>query len=258
MSASSPRPLATRLAGRVRRLPLDLRLWTGGASRVDCRVRSATISIGVRSRMELMRVLTYERKEPETLDWIDRVVRQDDVVYDIGANVGLYSLYAAAAGARVYAFEPEALNFARLNENIVANRRSGQILAYPLGLSSALGLAELHLSEFVHGAALHAVREQGAAAGTPPAHLQGIAITSMDDLHGRFGLPAPAHVKVDVDGFEPAIIEGAVATLQDPRLRSLLIEINAGHESLALRIVAAGFRLVTRSADGNHVFERPA
>ena len=205
----------------------------------------------------MTRVLTYESKEPDTLDWIDRMVRPGDVFYDVGANIGVYALYAAAAGARVYAFEPEALNFARLNENIVANQRSQAIIAYPLGISNATGVAELHLSQFVEGAALHAVQLPSGQPAGRPAHLQGLLVTSLDDLQHRFGLPAPVHIKIDVDGLEPAIVEGAALTLADPKLRSVLIEINAEQDAIADRMARAGFELASRSKDGNHVFERP-
>lgn len=245
-----------RLARRLRRLRMEFRMRPERSPRVNCLVRGATISIGVRSRMEMMRVLTYESKEPEILDWIDRMVRPGDVFYDVGANIGVYSLYAAAAGARVYAFEPEALNFARLNENIVANHRSGSIVGYPIGIADAGGIAELHLSEFLEGAALHAVHRLAEASDQRPAHRQGVLVSSLDELKGRFSLPAPTHIKIDVDGLEPAIVHGAALTLADQRLRSILIEINADQDALVDRITRAGFDLASRSKDGNYVFER--
>ena len=61
---------------------------------------------------------TLFSKEPITLAWID-TFKDGETLYDIGANVGMYTIYAAVMRkANVYAFEPEALNYAELNKNI--------------------------------------------------------------------------------------------------------------------------------------------
>ena len=57
------------------------------------------------------RASTFSSKEPETIDWIDDFERSDNLL-DIGANIGLYSLYAASKGNNVRSLEPDALNFA--------------------------------------------------------------------------------------------------------------------------------------------------
>ena len=97
-----------------------LHLKVRGPFRKGCDVRGQRISVGARSVLELWRCRTYETKEPETLDWIDGFSRED-VMFDVGANVGLYSLYAGKRGVRVYSFEPEAQNYAGLTSNCMAN-----------------------------------------------------------------------------------------------------------------------------------------
>ena len=57
---------------------------------------------------------TFQDDEPETISWIDAEIEPGDVVWDVGANIGLYACYAAKAGARVLAFEPSGLNFGLL------------------------------------------------------------------------------------------------------------------------------------------------
>ena len=65
------------------------------------------------------RALTFYTEEPETIKWLDGM-KKDDLFWDIGANVGLYSIYAAkSSGCRVLAVEPEAQNYALLLENIL-------------------------------------------------------------------------------------------------------------------------------------------
>ena len=67
-----------------------------------------------------MRAFTFETKEPETLNWIRNFDAEDNLL-DIGANIGIYSLYAAYKGVNVISIEPDALNYALLNLNIRLN-----------------------------------------------------------------------------------------------------------------------------------------
>ena len=70
--------------------------------------------LSVDSPTLLMRANTFFSKEPETLAWIDAMT-ENDVLFDVGANIGIYSVYAALKGLKVFAFEPESLNYAELN-----------------------------------------------------------------------------------------------------------------------------------------------
>ena len=63
------------------------------------------------------RARTFHEKEPETLEWIDSIGKEE-TLWDIGANVGLYSMYAAQKGLKVLAFEPSPANYHLLNSNI--------------------------------------------------------------------------------------------------------------------------------------------
>ena len=55
-------------------------------------------------------------KEPDTIHWINEIMQPGDILYDIGANIGTYSLYAASRNIEVYAFEPESTSYAILNK----------------------------------------------------------------------------------------------------------------------------------------------
>ena len=72
---------------------------------------------------------------------------------------------------------------------------------------------------------------------------------SLDDLTGKFDLPFPSHIKVDVDGIEDRIVAGAERTLEVPRLKSVLIEVYM-HKTIAEEIKAVflskGFELYNR------------
>jgi hypothetical protein len=89
------------------------------------RLRFATTGSSSRKRLR-----SLFSKEPITLAWIDTFA-QGETLYDIGANVGMYTIYAAVVRkAAVYAFEPEALNYAELNKNIFLNDLHGRVLGY--------------------------------------------------------------------------------------------------------------------------------
>jgi FkbM family methyltransferase len=206
---------------------------------VSCQVGEETILLDLDSaeggearerNWELWRSQTYTTKEPDTLAWIDTFFQPGDVIYDIGANIGQYALYAAKrlrGRCRVLAFEPEALNYAKLNRNIVLNGLSDSITAYCMALSDRTALDVFYVRAFSPGASLHALGSpvgQGEEA-FEASHRQGMLGASLDDLVGRFALPCPNHVKIDVDGIEDRIVQGADRTLLDPRLKSVLIEI---------------------------------
>lgn len=163
------------------------------------------------------------------LDWIDRWIRDGETLFDVGANIGLYSIYAALRhpNARIMAFEPEYANLHLLKDNILANRLEGRIEVYSLAFSSHSGLSYLHIQDATPGAALHTEsRDQldFTSEQRPVIWREGICILTVDDFC-QFAKVSPHHLKIDVDGTEPEILEGAARTLRSEKLRSLLVEI---------------------------------
>lgn len=227
---------------------------------------------GETRNFEMWRFGHYDSKEPDTLDWIDTHFRPGDTVFDVGANIGQYSLYAALRldrNVRILAFEPEALNFAKLNRNVVLNDLVDVVVPYPIAVSDRTAVDTFYSRSFTVGAALHALgREvtQGDQAFESQ-NRQGTISASLDDLVERFGMPVPNHIKVDVDGIEDLIVDGAADTLRRPELRTFLIEVYM-HRDMADRIragvEAAGF-ILSNEADTdftegdaqNLIFTRP-
>jgi FkbM family methyltransferase len=218
----------------------------------------------------LWRARTLFTKEPETIQWI-RSLSPEDVLYDVGANVGIYSIYAGFRCARVFSFEPESGNFSVLNQNIRLNGLSDRITAYPLALSDRTQLDMLRLSDARPGAALHSFAADIDFRGQPfkPVFRQGALAVTLDSLIFDFGLQFPTHIKLDVDGLEAAIVRGGAKSLADLRLKSILIEINenlvdhvAAKESLVdLGFVITNIGEVAHDAVGssrmrNYIFKR--
>ena len=223
---------------------------------ISCAVRNESILLrldstnegGPRRNYEMWRARTYAEKEPDTLDWIDgfdvpRPPDDDVVFFDVGANMGLYALYAAKRwGNRisVLGFEPEALNFAKLSGNIVLNGLSGRVIPYCVAIGGKTGLSRFYANRFQPGAALHALGEpitQGAKRFEPGSE-QGTVSFTLDDLVYAYGAPTPRYVKIDVDGIEAEIIDGASRLLSDRCLESVLVEVYMDGEK-AERIIVA-------------------
>jgi len=193
------------------------------------------------------RVDSLFEKEPITIEWIGRF-QPGDVLIDVGANVGMYTIWAAKTrSVKVWAFEPEAQNYSLLNRNIVLNHLGEQVKAYCLALSDQAGYSELHLSDTQPGGSCHSLGERVDFNLQPrvPAYSQGCVAARLDDLVAASVVPQPDHIKIDVDGFEHLVIAGARHVLKTRKLRSMLIEINqnlAEHMAMVKEIQALGFR----------------
>jgi len=166
-------------------------------------------------------------KEPFTIEWIHNQIAPDDVLYDVGANVGAYSLVAAkkpGGGARVVAIEPSYTTMATLCANVIQNDLAARVTPLPVALAATTGMNVFSLGNLEPGAARHALG-YGEPEDGPAAYQQPIMTFRLDDLIEWFRLPLPNHVKLDVDGGELDVLAGASRTLASPALRTVLIEV---------------------------------
>jgi FkbM family methyltransferase len=178
--------------------------------------------------MTVWRVKTLQTKEPDTIRWLEAMT-PDSVLVDIGANVGMYSVFAAVVRrVNVFAFEPEAQNYALLNANIDANKLSGRVLAFPLALSDEMKLDKLYLSKFSAGGSCHSFADQVGfdLKPRPAAFAQGAFSVTLDMLVDSGAVPLPDYIKIDVDGIEHKVLAGARKTLANDKVREVLVELN--------------------------------
>lgn len=171
------------------------------------------------------------RKEPETVNWIEKNMKEGDIFYDIGANVGAYSFIARVVTnnkCKIYAFEPSFTTFTELSQNILLNDCQEKIIPFNVALSDKTNLFSFNYSDINPGAAGHSLKESITENGKnfKPIFIQPILSYRLDDLIKQFSLDLPNLIKIDVDGAELNIIKGAENTLSNPFLRSVLIEIN--------------------------------
>lgn len=164
-------------------------------------------------------------KEPETISWIENYIHANEVVYDIGANVGAYSLIMGkifTGNIRVYAFEPAFANYAQLCRNIALNGLQNSLHPFMVALSNNNKIENFNYSSLESGTALHSIDARdlkGQAVCQLP-----VLSYSLDDFVIRYKLPLPNHIKLDVDGVEYEILQGASKILSSPFLRSLIVE----------------------------------
>jgi FkbM family methyltransferase len=168
------------------------------------------------------------------------------VFVDIGANIGMFSLLAAVLrDSRVFAFEPAACNYGLFNRNIARSRLDSNITAFCVALSNRTGFDRMHLSTIEFGGANHSFGGDEAPAPSATCFTQGSFSATLDQLITDGAIPVPDHIKIDVDGLEPEILEGADATLENSQLKSILVEIDPnvkGHDLIVPLMARKGFQ----------------
>jgi FkbM family methyltransferase len=197
------------------------------------------------------RYKTFSEKEPETLKWIDGM-NKEAIFWDIGANIGLYSIYAARRrNCKVWAFEPSVFNLEILARNIYLNNLNNNICIVPNPLSDTTGSNSMKMTTTRWGGALSTYGENFGWDGKKIEEIfkfRTIGIT-MDCALKFFKIPQPEYIKIDVDGIEHLILQGASNILT--KVKEVLIEINddftqQSHQCRQL-LVTAGLTMIEKT-----------
>jgi FkbM family methyltransferase len=144
------------------------------------------------------------------------VLRPSDLFVDIGANVGSYTILACkGVGASGYAFEPIPATFARLRENMRLNHIEDKVVCLNVGIGEAPETIRFTARLDTVNHALAAGEVDAEAIDVPVLMLDSI----MQDKH-------PSLIKIDVEGYETPVIKGAMETLRNSSLDSVIIELN--------------------------------
>jgi len=169
---------------------------------------------------------TFFSKEPETLNWIDGF-NPNSIFFDIGANVGLYSIYAALKkDMKVFAFEPSFFNLEFLARNIFRNDLNDKINILPIALNDKNGLNDFHLTSTEWGGALSTFEMNYDDSGNEmhPEFIYKTIGFSLDSIVKILNISQPDYIKIDVDGLEHIILSGAKEVLKE--VKEILVEIN--------------------------------
>ena len=182
------------------------------------------------------RVETFKTKEPETLEWIDTFNQNEKLIFwDIGANIGLYSIYNALRNnnSLTISFEPSTSNLRTLSRNIYLNNLQDKIKIFSLPLGNKENIF-LNMKEenFNEGGALNSFGvnynfEGKSFKDEMNYDLFGTTINFC--LKQKF-LDIPDFIKIDVDGIEHLILDGANEFLKNKKIKSISVEINENFE----------------------------
>jgi FkbM family methyltransferase len=226
------------------------------------------IFLDIESKIEYDVRLHSCKKEPEMIGWIHSFINHGEVLYDIGANVGAYSLVASKhlnGKIKVYAFEPGFITFVQLCKNIYLNNCQESIFPLQIALSDKTNIEIFNYNNLIPGGALHALGDAVDDKGDQfnPVFKQLVISFRLDDLIKLFYLPVPNHIKIDVDGIEFKILQGATETLKNCSVRSLILEAEDGTKELKKIIEylkQKGFDLHSKHKHtetmGNYIFKR--
>ncbi len=178
--------------------------------------------------------------EPKAAEWFQ--VKGGEVVVDVGAHIGRYSLVAARLASRVVAIEPEPSNFEMLEANIKLNGFT-RVTALRLALGNTAGRGLLYLpgKGDTGTASLDPAWQQGAEAKARR-NAVSVECETLDRVASSLGLGSVDWLKVDVEGLEVAVLEGARETLS--KTGHLILEVAKDHEDACMRLTeTAGLRL---------------
>ena len=195
------------------------------------------------------RVSRLKSKEPETIRWLDSMPTKS-VFFDIGANIGIYTISAGAKNIQTYAFEPHAANYSNLCESISINNFH-HCVAYCLAFSDESKFDKITVKNYHAGVADNQV---GRTSDTS----HGVIMHTLDDFVQHNILPQPTHIKIDIDGHEERFYKGAKKTLQN--CTSILFEIENQYEYIAEELQSFGFSLISKhkrnEQEFNYIFSK--
>jgi FkbM family methyltransferase len=182
--------------------------------------------------------------EFEDMAFVLHVLRTSDLFVDVGANVGSYTILASAAlGAKTIAFEPIPTTYGHLVDNIDLNGVHDLVTAHNIGVGAERG-------ELIFTSSLDTVNHVLGAAESDIASTK-IAVNTLDETLGE---SRPTVIKIDVEGFETRVIDGAGKALSRDTLLAVVMELNGSGErygfdesTLHARMLGYAFRPFTYS-----------
>ena len=203
--------------------------------------------------------------ETDTINWIEEMT-ENSCFWDIGANIGIFSLHAAAnKNSTVFAFEPASGSFNVLNTNIHLNNISNKVTAYCMAFSGETKIDVLNIENIHPG---NSMQEFGTNINQFDEVIfttfsQGTIGFSIDDFVKIFSPKLPTYIKIDVDGLEREIIRGGRNLLSNSSIESVIIEIEGNLESdrnkeIIQLMIELGFTARSKESDvfRNMIFDK--
>jgi FkbM family methyltransferase len=194
-------------------------------------------------------------QEFEDMAFAVHMLRPGDLFSDVGANIGAYTILASAvSGAHSIAFEPVSSTYDWLVQNIRLNGLAEKVVAQHVAVGAEIGTARItsNLDTVNHVLPNNSISDATAN--------EQVEVTTLDAI---FREQAPTLIKIDVEGFEMAVLNGGARTLADPRLRAVIAELNCsgetyGHDDAEIRnrLESFGFECVQYLPFERRIVER--
>lgn len=163
--------------------------------------------------------------EPNEFAFLGQILKPGMTMLDVGANEGLYTLFGAnrvGATGRVVAFEPSSRERRRLQHNVARNRL-GNVTVVPAAIGGSEGTAALQIASGVHSG--HNTLGALIYDDAPAVGVEHVPVERLDSVVDRLGLARVDIVKIDVEGAEMHVLDGARKTFSTHR-PLLLVEAN--------------------------------
>jgi FkbM family methyltransferase len=212
------------------------------------------VQFGVNNRSELLRFRNLGGERAIIKDLLSEI-KLDDIVFDVGANVGTYTCFVAqrVTGSQVIAFEPHPTNLAGLRSNL---RRNDDAVIIEKALADLEGNAELEVVSYDIGEGKHSLVTDS------PSETIEIEVSTGDRLVEDGTIPNPTVVKIDVEGSEGRVLEGLKTSLSRPACRLCYVEIHPDRlpdygdstESIVSMLEDCGFSVTELHQRGSEYF----
>lgn len=180
--------------------------------------------------------------EFEEMAFTIHLLRAGDLFLDAGANSGVFTILACGVvGANGIAVEPVPSTFQRLTDHVLLNRIGSRVACFQSGLGAESGTIE-----FTSG--LDTINHAVAPGEENAGDTVSVSVTTIDEIcHDQ----VPALVKIDVEGYESFVLDGAARTFHSPELKAVVMEVNGSGErygmsdrDLIKRMLDLGFHAV--------------
>ena len=202
----------------------------------EIKISNKKITFFTPNKLTETRVNDIFHSEIETINWIKKFNKSKKIIFwDIGANIGIYSIYAAIKhkNIEITSFEPSTNNLRVLSRNISINKLQKRIQINQLPLSNKKNQYLLmRESSFIQGGALNSYHEKTNFEGKKLQEINKYKIlgTTINSILNNKISKCPNYVKIDVDGIEHLILSKANNLLKNKDLKSILIEINENYK----------------------------
>ena len=194
-------------------------------------LKKKKINLYTPNKISSFRASTFYTKEEETIRWMDKFGKKNNIFFDIGANIGLYSLYYSSLyRSSVYSFEPDFQNLYLFKKNIILNnlQKFIKIIPNPVNNQNCFGNLIYNINN-LSGSSDTFFNDIKFLKNKNFKKISMLAV-KIDDLTKNLIIPYPTLIKIDVDGGEIDVIQGAHRTITSKNCKSVLVEVRNNTE----------------------------